>query len=151
MANDLQAQTGNIGDALRNIPSVQVDVQGNLSLRGDPSVTILVDGKPSSQFSAANQAQALQSLPANQIDRIEVITNPSAEFRADGSGGIINLITKKAKGSRQRPHPSASRAAPATATAILTGTVGYQFKQAQPRRATPPISTTIPTVNCTST
>jgi outer membrane receptor protein involved in Fe transport len=98
VANDLQATTGSIGDVLRNIPSVQVDLQGNLSLRGDASVTVLLDGKPSAQFQGDSLAQALQSLPANQIDRIEVMTNPSAEFRADGSGGIINLITKKAKG-----------------------------------------------------
>lgn len=99
VANDLQGTTGTIGDVLRNIPSVQVDVQGNLSLRGDPNVTVLVDGKPSSQFRGDSLATALQSLPANQIDRIEVITNPSAEFRAEGSAGIINLITKKAKGA----------------------------------------------------
>jgi outer membrane receptor protein involved in Fe transport len=95
VSNDLQAQTGSIADALRNIPSVQVDVNGNLSLRGDPNVTVLVDGQPSSQFSGDNQAQALQSLPANRIDKVEVITNPSAAFRADGTGGIINLVTKK--------------------------------------------------------
>src|SRR6202012_305246 len=82
-----------------NIPSVQVDLQGNVSLRGDPNVTVLVDGKPSSQFSGETLAQALQSLPADQIDRIEAITNPSAECRADGTGGIINLIMKKAKGA----------------------------------------------------
>jgi outer membrane receptor protein involved in Fe transport len=100
VAGDLQAQGGGaITDALRNIPSVQVDVQGNVSLRGDSNVTILVDGKPSSLFEGDNKAQALQSLQASTIERIEVITNPSAEFRADGSAGIINLITKKAKGA----------------------------------------------------
>jgi outer membrane receptor protein involved in Fe transport len=99
VAGDLQAQTGAITDALRNIPAVQVDVQGNVSLRGDPNVTILVDGKPSSLFEGDNKAQALQSLQASTIERVEVITNPSAEFRADGTGGIINLITKRAKGA----------------------------------------------------
>jgi outer membrane receptor protein involved in Fe transport len=99
VAGDLQAQTGAITDALRNIPAVQVDVQGNVSLRGDGNVTILVDGKPSSLFEGDNKAQALQSLQASTIERVEVITNPSAEFRADGTGGIINLITKKAKGA----------------------------------------------------
>jgi outer membrane receptor protein involved in Fe transport len=97
VANDLQAQVGSIGDVLRNIPSVQVDVNGNLSLRGDSNVTVLIDGQPSSQFKGESLAQALQSLPANRIDRVEVITNPSAEFRAEGSGGVINLVTKKAK------------------------------------------------------
>ncbi|MDB5432981.1 MAG: TonB-dependent receptor [Caulobacter sp.] len=99
VSGDLQAQSGSVADALRNIPSVEVDVQGNLSLRGDPNVTILIDGKPSSLFQGDNKAQALQQLPADQIDRVEVITNPSAEFRADGSGGIINLVTKKARGA----------------------------------------------------
>ena len=99
VAHDLQAQTGAIADALRNIPSVEVDVQGNVSLRGDPNVTILIDGKPSSQFQGDNRAQSLQQLPAESIDRVEVITNPSAEFRAEGSAGVINLISKKARGA----------------------------------------------------
>ena len=99
VAGDLQAQTGSIGDALRNLPSVTVDVSGNVALRGDANVTILVDGKPSSLFQGDNRGQALQQLPAERIDRVEVITNPSAEFRAEGSAGIINLITKKAQGA----------------------------------------------------
>ena len=99
VANDLQAQGGGaVADVLRNVPAVQVDPQGNVSLRGDANVTILIDGKPSSLFEGDNKAQALQSLPADAIERVEVITNPSAEFRADGSAGIINLISKKAKG-----------------------------------------------------
>ena len=99
VSGDLQAQTGSIGDALRNVPSVEVDVQGNVSLRGDPNVTILIDGKPSGQFQGDNRGQALQSLSASQIERVEVITNPSAEFRSEGTGGIINLISKKARGA----------------------------------------------------
>ena len=99
VTKDLQAQSGAIGDALRNVPSVQVDPQGAVSLRGDPNVTILVDGKPSSQFEGDNRALALQSMPASSIERVEVVTNPSAEFRADGSAGIINLITRKARGT----------------------------------------------------
>ncbi len=95
LAKDLQATTGGIGDALRNIPSVDVDVQGNLSLRGSSNVTILVDGQPSPLFSGPSRADALQQLPANQFERVEVITNPSAAFKPDGSGGIINLVTKK--------------------------------------------------------
>src|SRR5690349_3426524 len=58
VANDLQATTGSIGDALRNVPSVQVDVEGNVSLRGDANVTILIDGKPSSLFQGDNAGQA---------------------------------------------------------------------------------------------
>jgi outer membrane receptor protein involved in Fe transport len=64
VANDLSAKTGSISDALRNIPSVEVDVQGNVSLRGDPNVTIMIDGKPSSMFNGEGKADALQQLPA---------------------------------------------------------------------------------------
>jgi outer membrane receptor protein involved in Fe transport len=99
VTRDLQAQSGAIADALRNVPSVQVDAQGNVSLRGDPNVTILIDGKPSSQFEGDNKALALQSMSASAIERVEVVTNPSAEFRADGSAGIINLITRKTRGT----------------------------------------------------
>ena len=99
VSGDLSAQSGAIADALRNVPSVEVDVQGNVSLRGDPSVTILIDGKPSGLFQGEGRGQALQQMPAERIDRVEVITNPSAEFRSDGTGGVINLITKKAKGA----------------------------------------------------
>lgn len=97
LTKDLQAQTGSIADALRNIPSVQVDVQGNVSLRGDPSVTIMIDGKPSSLFKGPSRGTVLQNLPANAFERVEVMTNPSAAFRPDGSGGIINLIPKKVR------------------------------------------------------
>ncbi|MDR7116287.1 TonB-dependent receptor domain-containing protein [Caulobacter sp. BE254] len=97
VANDLTAKTGSIADALRNIPSVEVDVQGNVSLRGDPNVTIMIDGKPSSMFNGDGKADALQQMPADQIDRVEVMTNPSAAYRPDGTAGIINLITKKTR------------------------------------------------------
>ena len=95
IANDLQSTTGSISDALKNVPSVEVDLQGNVSLRGDPNVTILVDGKPSALFRGQSAAQALQALPAGSVERVEVITNPSAEFSPDGSAGIINLVMKK--------------------------------------------------------
>lgn len=95
VTNDLQATTGSIGDALRNVPSVEVDVNGNVSLRGDGNVTILIDGKPSGRFRGEGRGLALQSLPANQIERVEVITNPSAAFNPEGSAGVINLVTKK--------------------------------------------------------
>ena len=97
IAGDLAATTGSIGDALRSVPSVEVDVQGNVSLRGDPNVTIMVDGKPSTLFKGPGAAQALQSLPADQFERVEVITNPSAQFSPEGSAGIINLITKQTR------------------------------------------------------
>jgi outer membrane receptor protein involved in Fe transport len=74
---------------------VDVDLQGNVSLRGDAHVTILVDGKPTSLFNGPGGGQTLQQVSANQYERVEVMTNPSASFAANGSGGIINLITRK--------------------------------------------------------
>ncbi len=98
VSSDLHAQSGSAADALRNIPSVEVDPQGNVSLRGDPNVTILIDGKPSTQFQGDNRGPALQQMPASRIERVEVMTNPSAASGADGSGGVINLVTAHAKG-----------------------------------------------------
>lgn len=95
VANDLQTQTGSIADALRNVPGVEVDLQGNVSLRGDQNVTILVDGRPSGMFRGEGRGDALQSLPADQIERVEVITNPSAAFSPEGTAGVLNLVTKQ--------------------------------------------------------
>ncbi|WP_372785137.1 TonB-dependent receptor [Phenylobacterium sp.] len=99
VTNDLTAQTGSIADVLRNIPSVQVDARGNPSLQGEGNVIVLIDGRPSTQLSGQSLGEALQAMPADRIDRVEVMTNPSAEFQAAGTGGIINLITKRAKGA----------------------------------------------------
>ncbi len=95
VANDLQTTSGSVADALRNVPSVEVDVQGNVSLRGDPNVRILIDGRPSGLFNGEGRADALQNLPADQIERVEVSTNPSAAMSPEGSGGVINLITRR--------------------------------------------------------
>ena len=95
LSKDVQAANGSLADALRNIPSVDVDPRGNLSVRGDSNVTILVDGQPSALFQGANTADILRQLPADQFERVEVITNPSAAYKPDGSGGIINLIRRK--------------------------------------------------------
>jgi outer membrane cobalamin receptor len=99
VTKDLSATTGSIADALRNVPSVDVDLNGNVSLRGDANVTIMIDGKPSNVFKGPGGGQALQALPADQIARVEVITNPSAAFSPEGSAGIINLITKQGVGA----------------------------------------------------
>ena len=97
LGKDLQATTGSAADVLRNVPSVEVDPEGAVSLRGDPNVVIMIDGKPSAVFTGPGRAAALQALPADQLERIEVITNPSAAFSPEGSAGIINLITKTAR------------------------------------------------------
>ncbi|HEY8591870.1 MAG TPA: outer membrane beta-barrel family protein [Sphingomicrobium sp.] len=97
VSKDLQAQTGTVADMLRNVPGVEVDLQGNVSLRGDPSVKILIDGRPSSVLSGDNRGDALNAMPAGQIERVEVITNPSAAMSPEGSGGVLNLITKRGR------------------------------------------------------
>ena len=81
-------------DVLDNIPSVEVDNEGNVSLRGNTSVEVWINGKASG-INADNRAQILQQLPAESIERIEVIDNPSAKFSAEGSAGIINIVLKK--------------------------------------------------------
>lgn len=98
--NDLQAASGSAADVLRNVPSITVDLDGNPSLRGDASVTILVDGRLAPEFNGSNRGAALQQLGAANIDRIEVLTNPPVQFKRDGSGGIINIITKRKPGTR---------------------------------------------------
>ena len=95
VSRDLQSVSGSVSDILRDLPSVDVDAQGNVSVRGDNNVQILIDGKPSTLVSAANRADYLQQLPADSIERIEVITNPSAQYKPDGSAGLINIVTKK--------------------------------------------------------
>jgi len=97
VANDLQVQTGTLADALRAVPGVEVDVHGNVSLRGDPGVTILVDGRPSAMLRGDNRGQAILSMPSSQIERVEVITNPSADMSPEGSGGVINLVSRRTR------------------------------------------------------
>lgn len=87
---------GSAADVLQNVPSVTVDVDGGVSLRGKSGVTILIDGKPATLL-GGDEASALQSLPAESIDQVEVITNPSAKYDAQGMTGIINIVTKREK------------------------------------------------------
>ncbi|MBK7965055.1 MAG: TonB-dependent receptor [Bacteroidetes bacterium] len=87
---------GSASEVLQNIPSVNVDIDGKISLRGSEQVTILIDGKPAG-LTGDNRGSILQQLPAGTIDQIEVITNPSAKYDAEGTSGIINIKTKKDK------------------------------------------------------
>ena len=92
VGNDLVSAGSDAASVLNNIPSVNVDQQtGALSLRGNENVKVFVDGKPSSQ----SAAQLLKQIPSNQIQRIEIITNPSAKYEADGNSGIINIVLVK--------------------------------------------------------
>lgn len=87
---------GNATDILRNTPSVQVDMDGNVSLRGSTNINILVDGKPST-LSSSDKAAILEQIPASTIERIEIITNPSAKYDPEGMAGILNIVTKQEK------------------------------------------------------
>ena len=95
VSGDLQSTSGSAADALNAIPSVQVDGDGNVALRGDSKVLILIDGKPSSQLSGSNAGAGLLQYSASDIEKIEVMTNAPAEFAAEGTAGVINIISKR--------------------------------------------------------
>jgi len=96
VGKDVGNTAGNAIEVLENIPAVSVDVEGNVSLRGDDGVRILIDGKESG-LSGMSTQDALRTLQADMIERVEVITNPSVRYDAEGSAGIINIILKKDK------------------------------------------------------
>lgn len=96
IGKDLTTSGATISDALANIPSVTVDVDGTINLRGNENVRILINGKPSA-IAGYGDADALKQLPAEAIDRVEVITSPSARYDAEGTAGILNIILKKEK------------------------------------------------------
>jgi len=91
---DLMSKAGSASELLQNVPSVQVDIDGNVSLRGSSNVLIMLSGR-TSPLLKKNSATVLQQMPANSIERIEVITNPSAKYKPDGASGIINIVLKK--------------------------------------------------------
>ncbi|MBC8192103.1 MAG: TonB-dependent receptor [Candidatus Marinimicrobia bacterium] len=93
VGQDLTSSSGTAVEVLENVPSVQVDIEGNVELRGSSNFTVLIDNRPS----ILEGNEALQTIPASTIESIEIITNPSAAYDPDGVSGIINIITKKSK------------------------------------------------------
>ncbi|MFD2098754.1 TonB-dependent receptor domain-containing protein [Flagellimonas iocasae] len=96
IGKDLTTSGGNVSDALNNIPSVNVDVEGAISLRGNENVRILINGKPSA-LAGFGSTDILRQLPADAIEKVEVITSPSARYDAEGTAGILNIVLKKEK------------------------------------------------------
>ena len=96
VGKDLANRGGSAEDILNNVPSVDVDIEGVVSLRGSEGVRILIDGKPSNLVS--DNANGLRNIPSNLIEQVEVITNPSARYEAEGMAGIINIVLKKDQG-----------------------------------------------------
>jgi iron complex outermembrane recepter protein len=95
VGQDITATGGTAADVLKNVPSLQVDpIEGNVSIRGNDNITLLIDGKPSVIF-GNDIAEAMRSIPASSIESVEVITNPGAQFDAQGKGGVLNIVLKK--------------------------------------------------------
>jgi ferric enterobactin receptor len=94
VGTDIANKGATASEILGNLPSIQVDPEGGIKLRGSDNVRILIDGKPST-LAGINGSSGLQSLQGNLIDKVEIITNPSARYEAEGMAGIINIVLKK--------------------------------------------------------
>tara|TARA_B100000768_G_scaffold178936_1_gene195612 strand:- start:1883 stop:4318 length:2436 start_codon:yes stop_codon:yes gene_type:complete len=96
IGKDLTLKGSSVSDVLDNLPSIEVDVEGNVSLRGNESVRILINGKPSGLVGISSN-EALKQFPSESVEKVEVITSPSARYNAEGTAGIINIVLRKSK------------------------------------------------------
>lgn len=124
VGQDMIVKGGTASDVLDNVPSVTVDIDGNVALRGNDNVRVLIDGRPSN---AINIAEALRLIPADAIDKVEVITNPSARYDAEGGGGIVNIILKKGKNQGINGTFIGTLGTPKNSG--LSGTINYKTKE----------------------
>jgi outer membrane receptor for ferrienterochelin and colicin len=96
IGKDMLATSNNVSDLLEKVPAVSLDENGNPQVRGKGNVVVLIDGKPSNLY-GSDLPTILQSFPANLIERIDVMTTPSAKYEGEGASGVIDIITKKTK------------------------------------------------------
>jgi outer membrane receptor for ferrienterochelin and colicin len=99
IGKDMLATSNNVSDLLEKVPAVSLDENGNPQVRGKGNVVVLIDGKPSNLY-GSDLPTILQSFPANLIERIDVMTTPSAKYEGEGASGVIDIITKKDKNPR---------------------------------------------------
>ena len=123
VGKDLTVRGGTVSDVLDNVPSVSVDVEGNVALRGNENVRILINGKPSGLV-GLNSTDALRQLPAESIERVEVITSPSARYDAEGTAGILNIILRRSKLQGFNGAVTASAGYPKSAG--ISGNINYR-------------------------
>ena len=123
VGQELTAVGGTGLDIMQNIPSVAVDFDGNVSLRGSSDVTILIDGRPST-LTGLSGSEALEQIPAEMIERVEVITNPSARFNPEGTSGIINVVLKQ----QRRPGYNGMVSLNAGSAGTYSGSINLNYK-----------------------
>jgi outer membrane receptor protein involved in Fe transport len=122
LKNDISLSNASAGDVLNNVPSVTVDQDGTVALRGNPNVQIMVNGKRDAQFQGQNRGDALNSFPAENIESIEVINVPGAEFGNEGGNGpIINLVLKRSRKAGSRASLSANKGTEERYNGFLNG------------------------------